>query len=66
MNGNNHRGKEDTHREVYEYNGNNRRRKKSERRGMNTMGIVREGRKTERINTTKIHNILYETYQYAQ
>lgn len=37
------------HREVDEYGGKSRRRKKSERRGTGTMGIVREGegRKTE-------------------
>lgn len=34
-------------REVYEYRGKSR-REKSERRGTSTMGIVREGRKTER------------------
>ena len=36
------------HRKVYEYRGKSRRRNKSERRGTGTMGIVREGRKTER------------------
>lgn len=46
------------HREVCEYRGKSRRKKKSERRGMGTMGIVRERRKTERVLWTPVHNTL--------
>lgn len=46
------------HREVCEYRRKSRRKKKSERRGMGTMGIVRERRKTERVLWTPVHNTL--------
>lgn len=45
-------------REVYEYRGKSQRKKKSERRGMGTMGIVRERRKSERVLWTPVHNTL--------